>query len=150
MKKEKIVSLLQAEEPVYDIFENKGAEVLQILLEIIDGDDKSLIGKAAYATGLLNPVVSEKAIPSLCQHDQQIVRVSVAGAIYKSKYAGQYDPTVISKLIEDDDIGVAKYAIKASTAYLKNDHVKSALRQVSEQNPSTFLTTLAQDVIDSE
>lgn len=150
MKKEKITTLLQAEEPVYDIFEDKDDDVLQILLDIIDGDDKNLIGKAAYAIGLMKPAVSEKALMLLCQHKLQIVRVAIAGAIYKSKYAGQYDPTVLSKLIEDDDIGVAKYSIKASTSYLKSDQVKSALKQVSNQKSSTFLATLAQDVMDSE
>jgi hypothetical protein len=150
MKKVTIASLLQAEEPVYDIFDDKDAAMLQILLEIIDGDDKSLIGKAAYAIGMLKPTVSLKAMPSPCQHDQQIVRVAVAGAIFKSKYSGQFDPSVLSKLIEDEDIGVAKYAVKASTNYLQSDQVKSSLKQVIQQKPSIFLATLAKDVMDSE
>lgn len=79
--KEKIIAILQNEEPEYARAKEFGKEAIPVLTEIINGSDPFLAAKAVYFASYINIPESLHAMQAAMNNKDADVRKAVAGSL---------------------------------------------------------------------
>lgn len=137
---DQIRQLLLAFEPDYQTAARLGSQILPHLRTLVTGSDLLLASKAAYLAGLIDDDRAVELLRAAAQHPSPIVRVAAAGGLRNSKRPAAAG--VLMSLLQDQDAGVRKLAIKSS-AMRDNSALLAKITDISRSDPSPALRTLA-------
>jgi len=128
MRKSDLKAILEQDEISYESIFAEDPEVLAPLVrELAKSEDEKIASGAAYisaaiakgAEGLASELVSDR---------RESVRVAVAGGLALNSSA--ITPT-ISTLLEDDDVGVIRFAMRASARILGDPFIRARIVRIS-------------------
>jgi HEAT repeat protein len=108
---EQVRAVLMPEEPNYERAARLGTEALPHLKTLIREGDQMLASKAAYLAGLINDDDSADVLKEAARSEHPAVRVAAAAGARHLNVAASSE--VISALLDDQDIGVRKVALKS-------------------------------------
>jgi len=141
---DQIYQLLESEEPNAKAVAQLGPQILPHLQTLIAGPDAEFAVKAAYVATMINDDRAVELLKEAARHPSPLVRVAVANGLRNMTRPGAAG--VILALLDDRDIGVRKFAIKASAAS-NNSTLLAKLDNLSRSDPSPALRTLASKAV---
>lgn len=143
---EQVRAALDPDEPQYaQAARELGPAALPHLEEIVRRGDESLAAKAVYLASLLDDDRSTAVVEIGSQRPEATVRVAVAAGA--RNLAPQQRSPVLLQLLDDDDVGVRKVALRAvprNPEAALVDKVQALER--TEQEPA--LRSLAREVLE--
>lgn len=141
-----ILAYLQQEETDYAGAASKfGADAIPILKDIINGSDVMLASKAVYLASMLKSPDKADALMAASKHPSSIVRVAAAAASDKLE-VGKAEQ-VLSNLVGDSDIGVAKYSLRSIKAKGLGKNFKAKIKTMSESHSNDQIKTVAKSMM---
>ncbi|HFK1739972.1 MULTISPECIES: HEAT repeat domain-containing protein [Bacillus] len=149
MLKDKIIELLNRDEPDYAAASDLGPEIIPILLDLTKNGGQEIAPRAVYAASLIqhektNQVLEEGASSSIPD-----VRVATAAAFknFNSQSMGDVDSNILSLLLNDEDAGVRKVILSTiSQNQINNTTVRSGVEKLVNGEKNKQVRTLAETV----
>ena len=138
-------SLLNRYEPDF----RKLAAILQPddlpqLIELVQGNERTLAARAAYAITLVHDEAAVAALDTAANSSVDTVRIAAASGL---KHLKGFDVADLARrLLADEDLGVRKLAIKSAKA-LGLDALKPALEAVASNDAEPGLRDLANEAL---
>lgn len=141
---QQIRAILDSEEPDYALAAQLGPDTLPHIETIIKGADPMIASKAAYLAGLIQDNRSSDVLKIAAKSKYPEVRAAAAAGA--RHLAAQAASDVLLVLLEDQDIGVRKIALKSvhSNAPLA---LRKKVESLAAKDPEIFLRTLSSDVL---
>jgi hypothetical protein len=106
-------AMLDIDEPDYALLAEKASGAMAHLLKMAQSDDPSLASKAVSLAGFIGDDDGTAVVSAAAKSRNALVRVAAAHAANLLPDSPQA-ARVISKLVDDTDLGVAKFAARAS------------------------------------
>jgi len=120
------------------------ADDLTQLSELVQGDDRLLAARAAYAITLVHDESAIAALDTAASSPVDTVRIAAASGL---KHLKGFDVTELAqRLLADADLGVRKLAIR-SAKELGIDALKPALQEVASKDAEPGLRALAHEAL---
>ncbi|MED3025640.1 MULTISPECIES: HEAT repeat domain-containing protein [Bacillus cereus group] len=149
MLKEKIIELLNRDEPDYAAAADLGPESIPILLDLTKNGGKEIAPRAVYTASLIqyektNQVLEEGASSSIPD-----VRVATAAAFknFNQQSMGDVDSNILTSLLQDEDAGVRKVTLSTiSQNQINNTTVRSGVEKLVNQEENKQVRALAESV----
>jgi hypothetical protein len=135
---------LSAIEPDEATYEGIDASEVDLLRELLDGEEPWLAARAAHALSRIDSDDARDALLRATNHLRPEVRVTVAASAQALPPA--VSDEILSRLLNDSDIGVRKFAIK-STSDQNNDVIKQRLREIAAFEAGTALGQIAEQKV---
>ncbi|MCR8844322.1 HEAT repeat domain-containing protein [Paenibacillus sp. SC116] len=110
MSKEKLIQLLDREEPDYKAAAELGPEIIPVLLDLTKSGDPKIAPRAIYTAGLLQDANAIEILKEGASSDLADIRVAAAATL--RKVTGMGDSDLLNTLLNDSDPGVRKVASK--------------------------------------
>jgi HEAT repeat protein len=136
-------ALLDVDEPDYAKLATRVAGAMHHLRKLAASDDPSVASKAVSLAGIIADADSIAVVADAARSRNALVRVAAAHAASLLPDSPQA-ARVVSKLLGDDDIGVAKIAVRAAArqsdpalapaAQRASAHLSSAVRAAMQQH----------------
>ena len=104
--------ILDPDEPNYRAAAELGPEAVDLLRELVDGDDPMLASKAAYAAGMLEGDLGAEVVRAAARSTDVTVRVAAAASA-RNLPAAVAAP-ILGDLIADEDPGIRKVARRSA------------------------------------
>lgn len=133
-------SHLDRDEVDYQEAASLGAEALPFLRELVGGDDPMLASKAAYLASMIPGEQQARILDAAARASDSVVRIAAASGL-GNLAEGDAD-SLADGLLDDDDLGVRKYAIR-SVAQFDSPAMAARLRRAAQDDPSDELRELA-------
>ena len=109
---EQVRAALTRDEPDYDEAAKLGVEALPHLQRFVEGTDANLASKAAYLAGRIGDPGAAPILETAASSADTAVRAAAASGV-RHMPSEQAD-SVLQSLVDDDDPGVRKLALKAT------------------------------------
>jgi HEAT repeat protein len=142
---DKILDYLKQEETDYAAAAQLGEAALPILKSIIEGNNEALASKAASLAGMIGGAGGTEALVEAAKHPSEIVRVAAAAA--SRQLLPSQSEMVLEHLIDDADIGVAKYTLQSIKAKKLSAHFEPKLREMSDKHPQEGIKAMAKSLL---
>ncbi len=127
---QELISFLKQDELDYPAAAAKfGPAVLPLLQEILKSDDENLATKAAYLVGYIKDDAASTVLEDAAVNKFATVRIAAAFGANKLKPA--MAAPILKKIMEDNDAGVLKMAIKSVHNLKIADQFKVRLKKIS-------------------
>lgn len=137
-----IIAYLRQEETNYTEAAGKfGADAIPILQDIIKGSDEMLASKAVYLVSMIDAPGREQAMTIASQHASAIVRVAAAATA--DKLAPANAEVLLNRLVDDSDIGVAKFSLRSIKSRGLSKNFKTKIAGMSTKHFDTDIKTQA-------
>ncbi|MGH2603991.1 MAG: HEAT repeat domain-containing protein [Dehalococcoidia bacterium] len=133
---------LSAIEPDESIYEGIGASEVDLLRELLDDEEPWLAARAAHALSRIDAEPAHDALLSATQSQRSEVRVAVAASAHV--LPPRVSDQVLSRLLDDSELGVRKFAIK-SVSDRNSDAVTRRLGELAAGEPNTALRRIAEE-----
>ena len=149
-KTERILDVLNSGEPDYssisDLLNDKNYPALD---EVISNGSANVAAKAIICLGLIGSEKSIKSIAFAAGSDNPVLRMAAAQALSTIKEINTNSTAVLalSKLLDDPDIGVRKFALKA----VENSQLitlKEKVQRLCSNERNEGLRKLAENVLE--
>jgi len=124
--------------------ERLGPEALPLLQELADGSDPTLASKAVYLAGVISPDDAAPIVNQAAGHPDPVVRIAAAAGLSNLAEGDAENP--LDRLLEDDDVGVRKAALKSAAAF-ETQPMNARVQQVAEQDPEPLMRQLAEQSV---
>ncbi len=121
-----------------------GPEALPLLGELAVGGDTMLASKAVYLAGLISDTGSASILERATKHPDPVVRVAAAAGL--GKLAEEDAEAHIDELLQDEDAGVRKVAIKTASNF-SSAALTARVEKLAEQDPEPAMRELAEQAI---
>lgn len=145
MLKNKLIELLDRDEPDYKSAANLGAESLPYLLKLIKKGGARLAPRAVYTASLINDEKVSELLSEGTNSSIVDVRVAVAAAIRNRPQLE--DTNTMRILLNDTDVGVRKVTLKSiAESDLQNHIINSELKRMVETESNAYVRSLADKV----
>lgn len=142
---EQVKAALDPEEPAYTRAANElGEAALPHLSRLIAGDHPMLASKAAYLAGLIGTAGAADVLHRAARSTSARVRVAAAAAA--AKLPADHASDVLVDLVDDNDAGVQKVAIK-SVPDGASDVLVARVASLGGGLADTVVRTLAREVM---
>jgi hypothetical protein len=125
----KLKALLDVDEPDYPALAEMAAGAMQHVRKLAASPDESLASKAVSLAGVMGDADSVAIVASASKSRHAVVRVAAAHAASLLPDSPQA-ARVVSKLLDDKDIGVVKFATRAASRQSDPAVSKKATRAV--------------------
>jgi hypothetical protein len=133
---------LSAIEPDESTYEGIGASEVDLLRQLLDDDEPWLAARAAHALSRLKFQPAYDALLAAADSSRPEVRIAVAAS------AGALPPNVsdevLSRLLDDPEIGVRKFAI-SSASERNSDAIRGRLEEVAGTDVNPSLRQIAEE-----
>lgn len=141
---QQIRAILDSDEPDYALAAQLGPDTLPHIETIIKGVDPMLASKAAYLAGLIQDNRSTAVLKIAAKSKYPEVRIAAAAGA--GHLATQAASDVLLVLLEDQDLGVRKIALKSvpSDAPLA---LRKKIESLATKDPENFVRSLSTDVL---
>ena len=141
---QQIRAILDSEEPDYALAAKLGSGALTHIETLIKGVDPKLASKAAYLAGLIQDSYSTAVLKIAAQSKYPEVRIAVAaGARHLDSQATS---EVLLCLIEDQDSGVRKMALK-SAPLDATPALRKRIENLATKDSENFVRSQATEVV---
>ncbi len=142
---QEVIQFLRQDELDYPAGAAKfGAEALPLLKELINGSDEDLAVKAAYLAGYINDTSVKDVIADAASNKFTAVRIAAAFSAQKLKAA---DATaVLEKVLEDNDPGVLKIAMRSAQSMNLAKNLKTQISKIAKVQTDEAIKALAADL----
>lgn len=137
-------ALLEPEEPDYDAGKKFGKAALPLLKKLASQKDPMLASKAVCLAGMIGGEESLPTIEQASRNSNISIRVAAAYAVQHLK-KGLADG-VLTRLLNDKDIGVQKLAIR-SAAKSGTVRLRENIMKLSRSKSSTFIRNEARNAL---
>jgi HEAT repeat protein len=137
-----VLAALDREEPDYHLATRLGPEALPHLLHLVEEGSPGIASKAIYLAGFINTDQSEAVIEMAAHSPDPALRVAAAGALGSLK---KVSSRLIIDLLEDPDVGVRKFALKAIEVHRPTD-VRAKVQEIADKDPNMMLRQLAKNI----
>jgi HEAT repeat protein len=139
---EELIRFLRQDELDYPAGAAKfGAAALPLLTELINGNDENLAVKAAYLVGYINAAEVKDIITSAASNKFTAVRVAAAFGAQQLK--GADASAVLEKVLEDNDPGVLKVAMRSVQSLNLAKNFKTRLSKIAQVQTDDTIRTIA-------
>lgn len=129
LTKERVRAELEKEEPDYTRAAGLGPEALPHLRELAQEEDPMIASKAVYLAGLIEGEPADRLLEQAASSDDPRIRVAAAAAArHRSDEAAS---AVLTPLVQDDDVGVRKVALKSVPPQASGD-LRSAVEGLGD------------------
>lgn len=129
-------------EPEQSTYEGIDVSEVDLLSELVNEDEAWLAARAAHALSRIDSVEAHDALLRATNNTRPEVRVQVAASAHA--LPPQLSDQILSKLLNDPEIGVRKFAIKSTSDHNSNA-IKQRLREIARTDPNTALGQIAED-----
>jgi HEAT repeat protein len=151
MKKIKeIIQILSADEPDYSSIASKLVEEdYEAINKLTKNRSTTIAARAIICLGYRGAEKSMDAIVSAAKNNNPVLRLAAAQALSKMKgvSSSPYAVKLLDDLLDDKDIGVKKFALKA-TGNVSIPTLKKKIKKVSESDQNNNIKKLAQSVLE--
>lgn len=124
----------------YDEAAELGADALPHLLRFVEGGDLSLAPKAAYLAGRIGDPQGAAILELAAASDEAVIRVAAAGGA--THLPDEDTDALLQTLVDDDDPGVRKVALRAVPASPSVD-LAAKVEVLSEHEPEPEVRDVA-------
>jgi len=118
-----------------------GEAALPYLQELVDSSDEMMATKAAYLAGYIGGNAGKEVMLSAASNKFSTVRVAAAFSAQSMDTKSATE--ILSKALDDQDIGVLKLAMKSVSAKNLGSALKSKLQAISKNSPDEVLKASA-------
>jgi HEAT repeat protein len=133
---------LSAIEPEESTYEGIGASEVDLLRELLEEEEGWLAARAAHALSRIDSTDAHDALLSATESSRPEVRVAVAASA--EALPPKVSDEVLSRLLDDPEIGVRKFAIK-STSDRNSDAIRRRLAEIATTDADTALGKIAEE-----
>lgn len=143
--KEALIKMIDLDEPDYIlIVKNLKADDIPLLIELSKDANLAIATKAVSCLGLMNSDQAVKGLKVAADHANPVMRVATAQALKHSAGLPSAEK-LIDHLLDDQDIGVRKFALKTvQHAGIKN--LKGKVQQMNLKENTELMKTLSKEV----
>ncbi len=142
---DQLMGYLHQEEPDYAAAAQLGDAAMPLLKEIVKGSDERLAAKATSLIGMINSSQKGDALAEAAKNPSVVVRVAAAAAA--ANLQSDQAEKVLRNLVDDLDIGVSKFTLRAIKAKNLSANFKDKLQSLSTSGASDSIRTMAKDVM---
>lgn len=118
-----------------------GPEALPLLDELARGGDPTLASKAVYLAGVISPEDAAPIVGKAAKHPDPVVRIAAASGLGNMPEGDAESP--LDQLLEDEDIGVRKAALKSAAAF-ETPEMTARVEQVAAEDPEPLVRKFAE------
>ena len=143
--KEALIKMIDLDEPDYIlIVKNLKPDDIPLLIELSKDTNLAIATKAVSCLGLMNSDQAVKGLKVAADHANPVMRVAAAQALKHSAGLPSAEK-LIDHLLEDQDVGVRKFALKTvQHASIKN--LKGKVQQMNLKENTELMKTLSKEV----
>jgi HEAT repeat protein len=143
---EEVRAVLDRDEPNYDeAAATLGPDALPILQRFVEGGDALLASKAAYLAGRIGDPAASPILELAASRPEAGVRAAAASG---AQFIGGAAESVILALVDDDDVSVRKFALRAVPEQPSSE-LLAKLAVLREAEPEPMVRELAAAIIDA-
>ena len=143
--KEELIKLIDLDEPDYTlIIKDLKPDDIPLLIELSGDANLAIATKSVSCLGLMNSDKAVAGIKVAADHANPVMRVAAAHAL---KHSASLPSAVklIDHLLDDQDIGVRKFALK-TVQHANIISLKAKVQQMNEKENTELMKTLSRDV----
>ncbi len=145
--KDELIKMINLDEPDYpEIVARLSKDDIPLLNELAVDPNPAIATKAISCLGFMNDDRAFAGVEKAAKSSNPVLRVAASHALrnMSSRPAAE---KILDKLLDDDDIGVKKFALKTVEAS-KFSGLKEKVRQMHAKEPNEHLKTLSKQVMD--
>ncbi len=137
---EEVRTILSDIEPSDDMYSSLDTDDIPHLRQLLQENEPWLASRAVFALSRL-PTRDADALLLQAARDQRS-EVRVAAAVCSAQLPADVSDQVLDSLIDDQDLGVRKFAVQSITA-ASSDAIKQKLRRISSADDNEFIKSIA-------
>ena len=137
---QQVLARLDTDEPDYPALATLGAEAMPHLAVLVRDDDPGIASKAAYLASLIDTDDSVNVVETAASSPHETVRVAAAAGL--RNLAPTRAATAAGRLLDDDDAGVRKQALRA-VADMGISNLESKMKSMASDDPEQGLRQMA-------
>lgn len=143
--KEEIIKMINLDEPDYEAIVKKlTADDIPILVELSKHENPAIATKAISCLGLMKNEKALQGLKDAVSHPDPVRRIAAAHSL-RNMTAVPGSVQLLEKLLDDNDIGVRKFALK--TVEAGNIHsLKEKVRVINQKEVNPALKTLGESI----
>jgi HEAT repeat protein len=143
--KDEIKKMIDLDEPEYPIIVSKlTADDIPILIELSGDANMAIATKAVSCLGLMNTDKAVEGIKIAVAHNNPVMRVAAAHAL-KNSATLPSAVKLIDTLLDDQDIGVRKFALK-TVDHSNIKSLKAKVKAMGDKETTDLMKVLSKDV----
>lgn len=146
LSKEELIKLINVDEPDYpSIISKLSEEDIPTLVELSKDANPAIATKAISCLGLMKSERALRGLQEVVNHEDPVRRVAVANSL-KNMIAIQGSVQLLDHLLDDNDVGVRKFALKTveSGRVLQ---LKEKVKTLTQREANPALKSLSQQVL---
>src|SRR6476469_3934396 len=137
---EQVRAYLDADEVNYSEAARLGSAALPHLQRLAQSPDVMLASKATYLASVIHGDLTPQILAEAGSRPEPAIRVAAASGV--QHLAEQHAEPLVERLLNDDDVGVRKMAVRSAAA-LSSPAMRSHLERVAEGDPEPAIRDLA-------
>ena len=142
---DKILEYLKQEETDYEAAAQLGEAAIPVLKGIMQGQNEALASKAASLAGMIGGPGGTEVLEEAAKHQSDVVRVAAAAAA--QKLTTDQSERVLSRLIDDPDLGVAKLTLRSVREKNLTHKFAVRIRDISDHHPQEAIKMMARSML---
>lgn len=144
--REELVRLINLDEPDYpSIVRQLTKDDIPLLTQLAQDPNPGLATKAISCLGLMGDEAAVAGLQGAVAHPDPVYRIAAAHAL-RNVPASATGVRLLSKLLDDQDVGVRKFALK-SVDLGNISSLKEQVRQVNLREQNEGLKTMSQSIL---
>jgi len=128
-------------EPTERMYEGIGPSEVPVLRQLLDDEEAWLAARAVYALSRINTPEAHAAVAEAAGSPRPELRV--AAAVNAPRLPPELSDRVLDLLLDDGNVGVRKFAIKASDK--NSPRLRGKLESIVTSDPDNVLRQLARE-----
>jgi len=139
-----VLSFIDQEEPDYAAAARLGNRALPHLAELTRQGDIGRASKAACLASHIGTSDAVRVVAIAARSDEAVVRVAAAVSL---RNLGGIPVNLARRLLDDDNVGVRKWTLKALAVHRRIEQLRSRLQEIAVSDPDLSLRDLANEVL---
>jgi HEAT repeat protein len=146
--KDELIKLINLDEPDYpEIVAKLSKDDIPILTELAQDPNLAIATKAISCLGFMNDDRAFAGVEKAAKSNNPVLRVAATHAL-RNMTSRPATEKLLDKLLDDDDIGVKKYALKTVEAS-KLSNLKEKVKQMHSKETNEHIKNLSKQVMDN-
>jgi HEAT repeat protein len=137
---QQIIAMLDVDEPNYAALSVLGPEAVPHLRTLVAEENDGLAAKAAYLASLIDDPEAIEVLKAAAESSSDVVRVAAAAGL--RNLAPDLAAPMVSRLLDDPDVGVRKLAIQDVSRLGLRD-LEGKVDEIANKDPEETLRSLA-------
>ena len=147
INKEDLIKMIILDEPDYHSIVSKlSADDVPTLVELSKNPNPAIATKAISCLGLMKSESALTGLQELISHPDPVRRVAVANSL-RNMTTVQGSVQMLDNLLDDTDIGVRKFALKA-IEFGNISQLKEKVRILNKREANSTLKTMSQQILE--